>query len=282
MERFDLQNYCMAFVDLLGQRDALKGEGLLPVFADSKDEERFRERVKGSIGQIVRLQEHAAEYLKDRPELSMRNQLDEEDLESYDEARRLNVQQLRWSDGLVLYTTMRGRTPMNAIFNIFGTAGGLCLLGLGMGDPIRGGIDVSWGAELHDGEIYGAVVANSYELETLAQYPRIIVGNRVIQYLNVAIDRCDESDKAQLINRALAKICLQMIGTDVDGHYILNYLGGGFTEAITKDNSKDMYEAAYKYAHAQYEKYQAERNSKLAVRYNWLLAYMEAHRELHT
>ncbi len=280
MERYKLQNYCMAFIDLLGQRDAMRGEGLLPLFQSEGDEGKFRERIKESIGQVVRLQENVAGFLRDRPELSIRDQLGEEERRVYDESKRLTMKQQRWSDGLVLYTSMQGRVPMNAIFDIFCTAGGLCLIGLGQKDPIRGGIDISWGAELHEGEIYGAVVANSYELETIAQYPRVVVGDRVVQYLNVAIDQCDENDKAQLMNKALAELCLNMVVTDTDGYFIVNYLGEAFTEACTKDNSSEMFKEAYDFAKEQYITHQRTRNSKLAIRYNWLLAYFEAHKEL--
>jgi len=281
MERYELQNYCMAFIDLLGQRDAMRGEGLLPLFQSEGDEEKFRERVKESIGQVIRLQENAAGFLRDRPELSIREQLGKEELRVYDESKRLSMKQQRWSDGLVLYTSMQGRVPMNAIFDIFCTAGGLCLLGLGQKDPVRGGIDISWGAELHEGEIYGAVVANSYELETIAQYPRVVVSDRVVQYLNVAIEQCDENDKAQLMNKALAELCLNMVVTDTDGYFIINYLGEAFTEACTKDNNSEMFKEAYDFAKEQYIAHQKTRNSKLAIRYNWLLAYFEAHKELH-
>ncbi|NQV69266.1 MAG: hypothetical protein HQ498_04490 [Pseudohongiella sp.] len=282
MSRIDLQNYCMAFVDILGQRDAMRGEGLLPAFEKDGDEEKFRARIKNSVGQIVRLQEAAKHYLVDRPELSIRDQLTEEQREAYDESKRLRMKQQRWSDGLVLYTSMAGKTPMNAIFDIFGTAGGLCFMGLGQKEPLRGGIDISWGAELHEGEIYGAVVANSYELETIAQYPRIVVGNRVIQYLDSAIDHANEDEQAEQINKALAQICRAMVCMDTDGQHIINYLGETFTECFTKDNSAAMFSEAYGYASEQYELHRDARNAKLAIRYNWLLAYFEAHKAFHS
>ncbi len=282
MERFELQNYCMAFIDLLGQRDAMKGEGLLPLFQSEEDEENFKKRIKESIGQVVRLQENAAYFLSDRPMLSIQDQLSEEERRVYDESKLLTMKQQRWSDGLVLYTSMQGKVPMNAIFDIFGTAGALCLIGLGQKDPIRGGIDISWGAELHEGEVYGAVVANSYELETIAQYPRVIVGDRVVQYLKVAIEQCDENDKAQLMNKELAELCLKMVAPDTDGYFIINYLGESFTEAYTKDNSTAFFKEAYSFAQEQYIIHQKAQNSKLAIRYNWLLSYFEAHKEFHT
>ena len=42
-------NYCISFIDLLGQRDEYKGEGFLPIFKNNEDRERFFEKIKRDL-----------------------------------------------------------------------------------------------------------------------------------------------------------------------------------------------------------------------------------------
>jgi len=51
-DQWNAYNYCISFIDLLGQRDALKGQGLLPIFKSEEDHKRFISTLKDSIGAI--------------------------------------------------------------------------------------------------------------------------------------------------------------------------------------------------------------------------------------
>ena len=70
-DQWTAYNYCVSFIDLLGQRDALQDQGLLPIFPSDEDHQRFISTLKDSIGAILRLQARADEMLldaqKDRP-----------------------------------------------------------------------------------------------------------------------------------------------------------------------------------------------------------------------
>jgi hypothetical protein len=46
-------NYCAAFIDILGQRDALGGQGWLPAMKSSADQVAFDEILKTNIGPIL-------------------------------------------------------------------------------------------------------------------------------------------------------------------------------------------------------------------------------------
>ncbi|PGR09022.1 hypothetical protein COC62_19090, partial [Priestia megaterium] len=134
------------------------------------------------------------------------------------------AKQQRWSDGLVFYhpiDTENAKCPMNAVYDIFILAGTLCLLGLADKEPIRGAIETSWGVELHDNELYGAIVANSYILEsTVAQYPRIVVGQYTMDYLSSQLkDHAQNPDTFQIYNHNLAVKCINMIAIDQDGFH---------------------------------------------------------------
>jgi hypothetical protein len=167
---------------------------------------------------------------------------------------------------------------MNGVFAVFGLAGSLALIGLGIERPLRGAVDVAWGVELRPGELYGAAVARAYEIESQrAQYPRIVIGERTLGLLEAHIGR-DVTDNASRIDRQLAEICHSMLLRDLDGETILHYLGPAFREFVSKGQHVELYEAALKFVRSQYDAFRTGRNIKLAQRYHFLLNYFEVHR----
>jgi hypothetical protein len=283
-DQLQAHNYCISFIDLLGQREALRGQGLLPIFKSDDDHKRFINTLKGSIGAILRLQSRANDMLaegeKDRPDSKLRASLPPEKQTVWDEMSRSKVSTQRWSDGLVSFVSLGEssiKCPLNGVFNIFATAGTLCFMGLAACNPIRGAIDVAWGVELRPGELYGAAVAGAYEIESIyAQYPRIVVGPRAVGFLNAHKDN-KENDVYSANNRALAELCLSFLAQDADGLWILNYLGADFRSAITHRHHVDLYARARKYVEAQLQEHQKTANSKLAFRYAHLLDYFAYH-----
>ena len=277
-------NYCISFIDLLGQRDEYKGEGFLPIFKNNEDRERFFEKIKRTIKPIYNLQKDASDMMKSilNFEGSVREKLPLSQSEAYDQMQEVKLKQQRWSDGLVYFVNLqRGdvKCPIGGIFYLFGTVGVLFFLGLCKKRPLRGSIDITWGVELHPGELYGAVVANAYELESeTAQYPRIVIGERAVEYLDVNTKNT-EPDVYNRFNTVLAKLCLDMIGVDFDGNYILDYLGQGFKESITKQMHDELFRRAFKFVNEQLTLWKKKKNTKLSMRYNHLFSYFQGYQE---
>ncbi len=277
-------NYCVAFIDLLGQRDAMRGQGLLIPFASEDQRKAFHDVLRNSIGAIIKLQERAenmlAPILKQNLDSPRRAALPPEQHAIWDDMLRTRIETQRWSDGLVSFvclgdTDIKGR--MNGVFGIFGLAGTLCLLGLATGLPIRGAIEIAWGIELHPGELYGPAVARAYELESeIAQYPRIVIGPEAVRFLKTHAAN-PEQDVFSQTARELATLCLDMLVRDADGHWLLHYLGDKFRFAVTHGQHVELYGAARKFVFEQLFSHQAQRNTKLAFRYSHLLQYFDDH-----
>lgn len=277
-------NYCVSFIDLLGQRAALKGQGLLPPFESEDERKKLNAILRESIGAIIKLQSQAKDMLdgiiNPSTESPLRATLPPEQHPIWDEMQRTQVTTQRWSDGLVSFVCLGDKEVkcrMNGVFGLFGLAGTLCLLGLATRHPVRGAIEVAWGVELHPGELYGAAVARAYELESgVAQYPRIVVGPETVRLLEV--HRVNpEQDLYSQNDRALATLCLGMLVQDADGYWILHYLGEEFQHAISQSHHAELYAAARKFAFEQLFEHQANLNTKLALRYSHLLQYFDAH-----
>ena len=166
---------------------------------------------------------------------------------------------------------------LNGVFAIFSLMGWLCFNGLARGYPIRGAIDVAWGTEVRVGEFYGAAVSNAYDLESkVAQYPRIVVSNETVNFLEVNSLNPAE-DSASVINRELAKLCIAFLAQDKDGYRIINYLGGAFREAVLNSTFLETYEPAANFVAKSLAEARKNQDTKLTPRYEWLLEYFVRH-----
>ncbi len=71
-----------------------------------------------------------------------------------------------------------------------------------------------------------------------------------------------------------------MVAIDFDGNYIIDYLGSGFKENITKGMHDDLFKHAFKFINEQLLYWREEKNTKLSMRYNHLFSYFDAHKEI--
>lgn len=163
------------------------------------------------------------------------------------------------------------------INEIFQFAGYFCLLSLAQRHPVRGAIDIAWGVELPHGGLCGPVVANAYELESeVAQYPRIVVGQRVVDFLEAQLANTND-DPFTRVNRTKARLCRNMLLKDDDGHWIVHYLGAAFQYSVTHTNHRFIYDKARAFAVNQLEEHRKSKNKKLTFRYKQLLNYFDTH-----
>ena len=217
---FSVFNYCVCFLDILGQRHALRDQGLLPWITTEEQRLTFVDEVlKKTIRPITRLQTQTNQFVETflkRSDSQTRQSLPPDLREEWDKVQEKQLCVQYWSDGLVAFSCLGNKeapVQINGAFALIGMAGSLCLMNLGhqFRNPIRGGIEIAWGTELRPGELYGPAIARSYELESeVAQYPRIAVGARMIEFLK-AVDALPPTDKPSRYSATMAKMCLQML-----------------------------------------------------------------------
>jgi hypothetical protein len=276
-------NYAVGFVDLLGQRAALRGQSLLPSANTDAERKELFATLKASVGSISALQQHAETMLNasgPNENSKVRAQLSPEMHEQWDELQKSKVTTQRWSDGLMLFSNLGDtevKCQLNNVYRLFTLLGTLCFIGLASKRPLRGAIEVSWGVELHPGELYGAAVARAYELESeVADYPRIVIGPHMLRYLDVQCENPGTEHYA-VINRELAVLCRKMLIQDADGHWLLHYLGTTFINTVTHKKHAELYAKAKEFALSQLKEHQSKQNTKLAFRYMHLIQYINAH-----
>jgi hypothetical protein len=278
-EELAFHNYAVVFIDLLGQRAALKNQYLLPEIETEEQKQELISMLRKSIGSITALQENAEHMIKASEETQrsgLREKLNTEQKLEWDQLDRRNIKTQRWSDGLVFFSNLGDKKiscHLTNVYYLFMLAGALSLIGLASKRPIRGAIEIAWGVELNPGELYGAAIARSYELESeVAQYPRVVVGSQMINFLrqNAANVGDSLSDK---LNKALSETCISMLSQDTDGHAFIHYLGDFFSQQLEISKNGDLYGMALNFISEQISEHQSKRNSKLAFRYIHLHRY---------
>lgn len=274
---FRINNYAAVFIDLLGQRDALRGCGLLP---DKLDE--FIPIARKTIGPIVGLHNEFRQFYESLQAQSDPSVVAEENREKYLKATRTALRFQRFSDGLVAYLSLahdQDYFPINGVYSLIAASGSLCFLDLAKRQPLRGGLEIAWGAELNEDELYGCVVAKSYELESkIAKYPRIALGSEIVGYLeNHARLPGDDLDTQYI--RELARICTAMIVVADDGVPMVDYLGAGFKKYIANNVTDELYTKAAQFVDSQIVHWERIGNDTLHARYLELRKYFEKNKE---
>jgi len=273
-------HYLVAFVDLLGQRERLKKFDAIPKDRNGIEYQEFVKLVKDTVGAVDDLQQTCRTFFGQFRDASQNNALQQQP-----ELHKFNKTEIKFqhfSDGLVIYMPLKGGddfSPAKGVYAALATCGMLCLAALAKQRPIRIGIAIGIAAELRDNELYGKVVADAYELESfVAQYPRVIVSNDVLSYLNeLASKQCDEKDIDCIIKSGLAQQSLKLLSPDYDGRWIVDYLGDFFMNHLLAGDHNELFQVAYQYVVDELARQQEKQNTKLAFRYSLLHGYFFDH-----
>jgi CRISPR/Cas system CMR-associated protein Cmr5 small subunit len=282
-EEIDFCFYVVAFIDILGQWDKLKTLDKIPENDDEKDE--FIKTLKSTLGVVDGINkwidnyEHGARKNSGNSILTavLNNYFGNSDWDSY------NVKKQRFSDGFVLFAPLSTKAnpfPVKNLYNIMTLSSIIQLSSIASGNPVRGGIDVGVGVEYYPGELYGPVVGHAYKIEsTVAQYPRMVVGDGLRQYINSYLEKTE--DPIDAINHKTADHCRKMIGVDIDGCLSLDYLGKVMYESQKKIiQEHNLVQQALDFTMSEYEKFHQKGNQKLAARYHNLLLYLSCRSEM--
>jgi len=280
-QEHEISYWAVAFIDLLGQSDKMEQLTYIPDSAETNSQ------FKSLIGKTFL----AVEKLHTSCESMFQSFCDREpsielpqgfSLEQYHQCIRSKISFQRFSDGLVAFVSMKpdsGHLPMNSLSGLLGSLGILMPAFLSMEIPFRCGVEVGLGMEMNPGELYGPALRSAYLLEsTIAQYPRIVLGDSLISYAKKSA-ASDGGSVDDAISHTLASRLLERCSVDADGYVVLDYLGEKFISDLQGlEDKKQVMGKAYEFALAEHTRFRKLKNSKLAFRYATLLSYFETNR----
>jgi len=279
-DRMNIGYYAVCFIDLLGQQDRLRALSGLPDEADEAQMAGFVQALKGTYGVVTGTRKLFATFFKSysaerRTDLSA---LTEEQRHQYAKMKSNQIHTALFSDSMVAFTSLAdqdSKLPVSGLFGVIGAAASTMLSSLAAGHPVRGAVDIGLGMEIEEGEIYGPCLSRAYTLESrTAQYPRILVGQECINYLNQTA-RQEPKDIYAQASIAIAQTCIDLLAVDNDGYAIVDYLGKGFKSSIAHTLDRQVVKNAFGNVIKFSEACRDAKDTRLAFRYALLRNYFQ-------
>ena len=279
LDKLTFQNYLVVFSDQLGQREHLRKISGIPTTDSERGE--FIEAMKSSIGRVLGMRDLFQKYFDSASSyIPNLNLVPPQYRSEFSAMQKTNISFYGLSDAIVIFVplmdTADNRMPINGVYSAFIATSGIGLLSLSRQVPMRAGIDVGVAAQIDDKEIYGPVLEQAFYLESqLAEYPRFLVGEELINYLLWLQKRKIDTRMGQ-VTKHLAKFCMEMIIQDTDGRYMLDFLGEKIKESSDGSIRTEDVKSAQEYVKSEYDKYTKDNNEKMRARYYRLLRYFQS------
>ena len=269
--------YCVAFLDILGQRQKLLSAPAVP----AKNEETIT-LLKETAGNVIKLRRRLDLCFKTFAQPSPYLDGVPDDVRTRILKAKQSVRYHGIGDAVLMEVLFAGQEPYVSLTGIYGCLAASCILqivGLSSGSPIRGGIDVGWGINISENgghEVYGPVLGTAYNLENkVAVYPRVVLSDGVISYLNQTLQSAQTTPEERFA-RKLADDCTRLITRDSDGRPMLDFLGKKMaTLSTTEERHREIIDIR-KYISEQTQLAISKNDLERLERYERLNAYVEA------
>ncbi len=262
-----IENYVVCLVDIMGQKDKLVQ---LNDFDIKKDKKAVLKILRETYGKIKKFRHHmqsATDWLDKITRLE-KNKFD---------SNRIKISS--FSDLVTSYVSLRSDTykvSFKGIYYLLFGNGLVFLQMLSEKSVLRGGIDLGIGIEYIDdenNELYGSALANPYHIESnIANYPRIVIGETLYEYIKLASDEEVTTDSLGH-NIHFAKKCMEIIRKDIDGKYILDYLSEPFQNM---ENFDHHFKQAKHFIDEELLRFQNMHKIKEAKKYEQVISYFES------
>lgn len=272
-------HHIVTLIDFLGQQRELAKWDFLP--ETEYDKREFIAAVRATFGKITvwrdQFQEKSKLWLESRDLPDSWAKTLPDGGRAYREFAHTTLDFMYFSDTIVIYSPIvnqYGHANCGTVMAHLFTCGTLMLAALNQNTVFRGAIEVGMAGQIDQVGIYGPVLGSAHYLESKrAEFPRILVGDRLYEYL-VAQTADPEDSAASRTNRGIANTCLRLTGEDLDRERILDYMGCGFAELATNKKGWEMLrKGAHAFVRRELDRFRGERDQKLGDRYDRMAQY---------
>lgn len=275
-EKFCFQHYFVAFLDLVGQSEALRRMSDLPAAPAEKQE--FIETARNSLGKVLQMRDGFTKFFDGAKRATVDlSPFPAEHHSTILAARQIKFKMYGLSDFIVIAVPLGGEdehcTAMNGVELAMLAAGGLTIWAFAAGIAFRGGMDVGVATAVDGDEVYGSPLEKAHRLESeMTEYPRCVVSAELLRFLDLVSTQEPRTPFGALAKQ-LAAGCRRMIVQDTDGRHMLDFLGTEVKDKLGASIPCEDVVKAYAFVLREYEKFQKNGPEKLASRYFRLLQY---------
>lgn len=277
--------HVVALVDFLGQAHELMKWDYLP--QNEEEANGFLPAVRNTYGRIMvwrkQFEKHFTTWLVPAGVPSWVVDPDPKDVETFQKYQQFSLGFMHFSDTIVVYsplTNQHGYLKVDAVCSMIVTCGILMLAGLAQKTVFRCAIEMGMAGCFPETDLYGPALAKVHHLESrVADYPRIVVGPMLCQYLETHRQNGDQDAPARF-NRWLADLSLRLLAQDTDGEWIVDYLGQEF-QSLSRRRQEwgEVRRMASGFVTSELHRFRAEKNEKLTGKYARLSRYFESREE---
>lgn len=288
-------NYVVAYLDIMGQKDSLKQ--LPKVLLEDTDSKSYLPKIEETYGKTHQIRSLIKDYLK-----GMEDRIGHKSFyDNLSDEQRKNIEGMfspiefrYFGDSVAVYsklTNTGGMLSVNPIYQILIGMAINMMKGFSNHIVLRGGIDIGIAVEWEEFGIYGSALYSAYELEsTIADYPRIVLGKELIDYLSYWKNN-QGVDSVSRLNKQVANQCFSIISKDSDGRPIIDFLNENMQSLFGETEREKIFNSLQphvangfdfikkEYAHFEKEKdlnlsqLEKEKYLKLSQRYKLLYDY---------
>ena len=279
-------NWVVALLDIMGYRAALMKMNVFPLPEDEQGQADLNAKVARTYGMrrmfIDSMKNFMASFER-APRMDV-SHFSAETVEFIRRWRKVHVQGTGFSDSYVMELPLAGEgadTSMSSMVVMIMACASAALLQLSAGAediedtlPLRGGIDIGVGMKYRGyGELCCSAQAKVAVLEKEADYPRILVGNDLIEMLKSYMTTSPR-DRDGRMQAKMAQRAYQMLYQDeTDGKWTIDFLSSSFREHAGRSIDPKIVANAWTFVKNCREHWKDD--AKLGPRYDRLARYME-------
>lgn len=266
-----ISRYAVLYMDVLSQREKLAKIVELP--STQAEHEAFSELLRNTYGVVDAYARWFESYLS-QTTAEPPSTVPENYRKQYKTFVGPPIEKFLFSDSMLYFMSLNeqeGAVPTIRLHDLLRAAATVFAGGLADGNPARGGFDIGIAAKFPRVGIYGPLY-NAYALECeTAQYPRIVIGSNLRDYL-VESSEDPANTKVAALRRTFAAKCLELIYEDSDHIAALDYAG----EAVHKmyPAFREIIIEAANFAERELKRFEKEGDEKLSFRYSRLFNYL--------
>jgi hypothetical protein len=282
-EKLLFQNYLIIFLDVLGQRKALREIKTIP--KDESEKKIFIKKLKNTIGRVDFLRDAFKNYFKALSTITPDTSLVPQELaDEFVSSQKSNAYFYGFSDSIIIAVPLMSDdencVAMNGVYSALVATGGISLLAMAGKTALRGGLDVGVATQIQNNEIYGPALERAYYIESnIAEYPRYVLGNEFLEYL-FWVENYKYKTLRGKIAKKQAKLCKDFIIQDSDGFFMIDFLGEKLKEVAGKSIDSKIVKLAYDFIVSQHKICVEKNDIKLIPRYYRLLKYFHSRAKL--
>ena len=275
-DKIVFQDYLVAYLDLVGQRESLRKMLSLPT--TKAEETDFLALAKQNFGKVIAIRKGFTDFfdVAKKPQLDL--SLIPKELHAIAlAALEVECNMNSFSDSIIITVPLGGDDEhckaIHGVFLALLSIGGLATWAFAGKAILRGGIDKGIGAKIDGNEVYGSALNRAYYLESeIAGYPRFVVGTELWEFLNEVSSQKPQTKLGEIAKQQ-ASDCKRMIKQDTDGWLILDFLGEEVKKSLGESLPCNLFSLGHDFILNEYQKFQKAHNDKLTPRYYRLLQY---------